>query len=423
MTVDSVSPGGMENPLRVSRSRAPPTGASTVKNSVSNPAAAARRTDASLRRRALSSGFLNRTSSKSELAWEAAAPASTQARGAAATNCCSAWPTAVDLQPDPVTRAQVGVVGQAERDPRRRAGVDQIAELEDHVLAQVPDEIADTEDHVGGVAVLAPVSVDRQPQPELLRVGHLIGSHQPPPQQVQQLLRDLAFTVTGYEIEPDRQAPPVGDTVVICGPKSAPVGAWLMSRDPVLGMSKQGGRWWIEHRPSGERIGSPSDDGENVSSDVAYVARHYEGGRVILHIAGIHAIGSLGAAPMRTATAQLPKGGGEDRVYATDNAMLLLDGASALPGLAITDERLSRVGQQFRHRYRERLKTGYGYDQEHREVLRDLQAEQDRHRNRPGGYWIAEADPAAADRALIIRQPLATTPWAILAGPGACACP
>ncbi len=34
--------GGMENPLRLSRSRAPPTGASTVKNRVSNPAAAAR---------------------------------------------------------------------------------------------------------------------------------------------------------------------------------------------------------------------------------------------------------------------------------------------------------------------------------------------------------------------------------------------
>jgi hypothetical protein len=115
-------------------------------------------------------------------------------------------------------------------------------------------------------------------------------------EQIQQLLRDLAFTVTGYEIEPDRQAPPAGDTVVICGPKSAPVGAWLMSRDPVLGMSKHEGRWWIEHQPSGERFGSPSDDGEGVSSDVAYVARHREEGGVIVHIAGIHAIGSLGAA-------------------------------------------------------------------------------------------------------------------------------
>jgi hypothetical protein len=34
--------GGMEKPLRLSRSRAPAIGVSTVKNSVSKPAAAAR---------------------------------------------------------------------------------------------------------------------------------------------------------------------------------------------------------------------------------------------------------------------------------------------------------------------------------------------------------------------------------------------
>jgi hypothetical protein len=115
-------------------------------------------------------------------------------------------------------------------------------------------------------------------------------------EQVQQLLRELAFTVSAYEIEPERETPPEGDTVVICGPKSAPVGAWLMSRDPALGMSKEDGRWWIEHRASGERVGSPSDDQESTDGDVAYVARHREAGRAIVHIAGIHAIGSLGAA-------------------------------------------------------------------------------------------------------------------------------
>lgn len=115
-------------------------------------------------------------------------------------------------------------------------------------------------------------------------------------EQVQQLLRELAFAVTAYEIEPERELPPAGDTVVICGPKSAPVGAWLMSRDPMLGMTKVDGRWWIEHRPSGERFGSPSDADDGASGDVAYVARHFQNGRVIVHIAGIHAIGSLGAA-------------------------------------------------------------------------------------------------------------------------------
>jgi hypothetical protein len=115
-------------------------------------------------------------------------------------------------------------------------------------------------------------------------------------EQIQQLLRELAFNVSAYEIEPERERPPAGDTVVICGPKSAPVGAWLMSRDPMLGMAKVDGRWWIEHQPTSERFGSPSDDEEAANSDVAYVARHREQDRVMVHIAGIHAIGSLGAA-------------------------------------------------------------------------------------------------------------------------------
>ena len=42
--VPSVSCGGIEKPLRLSRSRAPATGVSTVNISVSKPAAAARST-------------------------------------------------------------------------------------------------------------------------------------------------------------------------------------------------------------------------------------------------------------------------------------------------------------------------------------------------------------------------------------------
>ena len=45
-TVRRVSAGGIDMPLRVSRSRAPATGTSTVTSSVSKPAAAARSTSA-----------------------------------------------------------------------------------------------------------------------------------------------------------------------------------------------------------------------------------------------------------------------------------------------------------------------------------------------------------------------------------------
>lgn len=115
-------------------------------------------------------------------------------------------------------------------------------------------------------------------------------------EQLEHLLADLGFAVTRYQIQPDCAEPPEGDTVVICGPKSAPVGAALMARDPVLGMVEDAGRWWIEHRETGQRFGSPSDDDPAQAADLAYVARHRQGGGVAVHIAGIHAIGSLGAA-------------------------------------------------------------------------------------------------------------------------------
>jgi hypothetical protein len=120
-------------------------------------------------------------------------------------------------------------------------------------------------------------------------------------EQLERLLTGLAFAVTRYQIEPDRAEPPEGDTVVVCGPKSAPIGASLLADDPALGMVEDGGRWWIEHRATGERFGSPADDHPAKPADIAYVARHQRAGGVAVHIAGIHAIGSLGAAHYLTA--------------------------------------------------------------------------------------------------------------------------
>jgi hypothetical protein len=61
-----------------------------------------------------------------------------------------------------------------------------------------------------------------------------------------------------------------------------------------------------------------------------------------------------------------------------------------------TDDRLDAVGAPERAAYRTRLAAGHGYDVEHRELLLALQADQARRRNRPGGYWIAGAQPEAA---------------------------
>lgn len=114
-------------------------------------------------------------------------------------------------------------------------------------------------------------------------------------EQLDRFLESLSFATSQYQIEPERDAPPAGDVVVICGPKSAPVGAWLLDQDPALQMINADGRWWIEERASGERHASPTDDPTPKPADVAYVGRHVMDGRVVVHIAGIHGIGSLGA--------------------------------------------------------------------------------------------------------------------------------
>ncbi|SNR93528.1 hypothetical protein SAMN06265360_1375 [Haloechinothrix alba] len=145
---------------------------------------------------------------------------------------------------------------------------------------------------VGPVSVGVPYryqSTDRE-RPLIAAEGAQTGD------QLEQLLGALSFEVTRYQIEPDRSEVPAGDTIVVCGPKSAPVGADLLGRDPVLAIVEAEGRWWIEHQTTGERYGSPSDDSAGRDADVAYVAAHRMDDRVIVHIAGIHAIGSLGAA-------------------------------------------------------------------------------------------------------------------------------
>jgi hypothetical protein len=84
----------------------------------------------------------------------------------------------------------------------------------------------------------------------------------------------------------------------------------------------------------------------------------------------------------------------------------------------VVDERLEAVAPAQRLAYHDRLTGGGGYDEGHRALLRDLVGEQRRHRNRPGGYWIAEADPAAAAQALTRSWPRREVRAALLATDG-----
>jgi hypothetical protein len=110
-------------------------------------------------------------------------------------------------------------------------------------------------------------------------------------EQLTILLESMSFSTSRYQIQPEQSDAPDGDTVIVCGPKSVPIGDALLKRDSALRMIKADRRWWIEQIAAGEGHGSPVDDTVSRSADVAYIARHVLEGRVIVHIAGIHGSG------------------------------------------------------------------------------------------------------------------------------------
>lgn len=101
------------------------------------------------------------------------------------------------------------------------------------------------------------------------------------------------------------------------------------------------------------------------------------------------------------------------------DVLVLGDTQVVLPDQIIRDDRLGALGFAASRKYRDRLASGTGYDDEHRDLLRELQTEQAKHRNRDGGYWIAEATPDAAYHAITTRRPTDEVPWLVLATDGA----
>ena len=88
-------------------------------------------------------------------------------------------------------------------------------------------------------------------------------------------------------------------------------------------------------------------------------------------------------------------------------------------GKTLIDDRLSALPIPEREQYRNALASGTGYTDAHRRTLVELQRAQREHRNRPGGYWIAETDPFAALQGITATVPAAHISWAALATDGA----
>jgi hypothetical protein len=68
--------------------------------------------------------------------------------------------------------------------------------------------------------------------------------------------------------------------------------------------------------------------------------------------------------------------------------------------------------------YRRRLRAGGGFGPEHQAALRQSDSINRRKRNTDGGFWIAEADPAAAGHARIASWPRAHVTEALLVSDG-----
>jgi len=111
-------------------------------------------------------------------------------------------------------------------------------------------------------------------------------------------LEKLAFAVSDRVVlDPRGEWEPTSDAVVVCGPTSAHIGHKLMSQDPVLRMAMGDNvKWYIVDQTTGEEFCSPMDETEPRRADHAYIARRKLGKNVIIHIAGLHALGSVGAA-------------------------------------------------------------------------------------------------------------------------------
>ena len=109
-------------------------------------------------------------------------------------------------------------------------------------------------------------------------------------------LRRLAFEVDRTEVPADGSWTHTGDAVLICGPKSSARVGELIDDDPYFDFRPDArGHWAITETPSARAYTSGLDGQPPANRDAAYLsARTINDSRLVL-IAGVHAIGSLGA--------------------------------------------------------------------------------------------------------------------------------
>ncbi|BBH66463.1 hypothetical protein ACTI_31480 [Actinoplanes sp. OR16] len=115
-------------------------------------------------------------------------------------------------------------------------------------------------------------------------------------EKLTQMLSDYAFQVHQFRIPPDGNWQPPDEAIAICGPKTSKVTADAIASDPFLSFEPDDNdRWLIRERDGSRTYSSAMDAAEHQWSDVAYVGRVAYGRSDLFVIAGVHALGSVGA--------------------------------------------------------------------------------------------------------------------------------
>jgi hypothetical protein len=107
-------------------------------------------------------------------------------------------------------------------------------------------------------------------------------------------------------------------------------------------------------------------------------------------------------------------------IYALGDSPAVVYPVAGTPQI-VYDDRLEHVGAAQRDAYRRHLRSGAGYDSRLADLIADLQRTEREQRNAPGGYWIAESDPAAAEHGQTARYPIEATTDVLILSDGASA--
>lgn len=104
-------------------------------------------------------------------------------------------------------------------------------------------------------------------------------------------------------------------------------------------------------------------------------------------------------------------------VLVLGDSPVVVGGASSWE--VVTDSRLQNLDLPETRRYKERLLAGHGYGPNHERLVAALRERQRHYRNRPGGFWVAAANPVAAHYARVVTFAAADVRWIVMATDGA----